>query len=268
MTDAAELTVEPSVTTEQSQPESVEVSGSSPEQTPESNDGKVTFSPEQQAVLDKVVAEKTFKLREIERQNEALQHQMQTIQQQQPTATAPTVPDIPDPYQFDTDEEYRAAVVNRDKKIEELATFKQQEAIQAAQLQQQQQLQLQQQQQQLLTDVQTYTERATKLGINQVELQQAGNQIAAYGINDQLTQFILKDDQGPLITKYLASNPTTLEQLSQLDPMSAAVYIATDVKTKAAGLKPKVPTAPEPVEPLRGNGVPPSKRGPAGATFK
>jgi hypothetical protein len=66
-------------------------------------------------------------------------------------------------------------------------------------------------------------------------------------IEDSLVQYILEDDHGPLITKYLSQNIGLLDNLRNMHPTRAAVMIATEIKSKAAALKPKFTNAPDPI---------------------
>ena len=100
--------------------------------------------------------------------------------------------------------------------------------------------QQQQKQQEALTErVQSYSQKATSLGIKSEDLQVAGNTVAQFGIHEDLVQYILEEDQGPLITTYLSKNLLELEKLREMSPTQAAVYVATTVKQKAAALKAK-----------------------------
>jgi hypothetical protein len=79
---------------------------------------------------------------------------------------------------------------------------------------------------------------------------------------------ILADEYGPLITKYLANNVLELERVMSMPLASAAVYLDRAVKQKAAALKPKVNTAPDPIDSPRSTGTGQKARGPRGATFE
>ena len=116
--------------------------------------------------------------------------------------------------------------------------------------------------------VASYSQRAVKLGISSEELQAAGNQVASFGMADEVVNYILEDDLGPAITKYLSQNITELDTIRSMAPAQAAVRIATHVREKAAALKPKVNAAPDPVDQPAKAGVAPKGRGPKGAIFE
>ena len=118
-----------------------------------------------------------------------------------------------------------------------------------------------------MAKVTTYSERAEKLGIKAEELQAAGNQVAQFGIQDGVAQFILESEMGPLITTYLANNPLELDAVRQMNPMQAAVHIETSVKEKAAALRKKVSPPPQPTDTPTGIGAQPD-RGGVGITFE
>jgi hypothetical protein len=126
----------------------------------------------------------------------------------------------------------------------------------------------QKQQEVLVEKVQSYAQRAKTLGVKAEELQAAGSIVGQFGIEDSLVQYILEDDHGPLITKYLSQNIGLLDNLRNMHPTRAAVIIATEMKSKAAALKPKFTNAPDPIRRPQPSGVQVKPKGPKGATFE
>ena len=175
----------------------------------------------------------------------------------------PTIPELPDPY----DDNFDQLIVARDKAIQEAAIFDAKQQQSQAQRESVEQQRIAQQQQQLVTAVKTYSDRAATLNISPDALQVAGQTVAAYGIDNQLASYILSDEQGPLITTYLAQNPSELEKINTLTPMQAAVYLETNIKPKAGSVK-RNNSAPAPADTLNGGGVAPRQRGPKDATFE
>jgi len=254
------------------QSEEVETEGQETDSDPspdtgESQEKQITFSEEQQRIFDEAVGKKVFKLREKEREAEALKRQLEEIQARLPQETRPVVPDLPDPF-ASSDEEYRRRLQERERAISEAAAYDARQQLVYAQQQQAEQEVARQRQAALEEQVKSYAQRATTLGVKPEELQVAGNIVAQFGIDDTLVNYILQDDQGPLITKYLSQNLTELENIRSLPPTMAAVRIATQVKAKAAALKTKVNQAPKPIQTPHGAGVAPKPRGPQGATFE
>ena len=177
------------------------------------------------------------------------------------------MPAMPDAYSV-SEEEYKSSVRARDAAIAQQAAFDAEfraEQQQEAERQKQQELK---QAQELNDRIAVYADRAVKLGIPADELQVAGETVAQFGVQQELVDFILDDELGPAITKYLSQNITELDNLRALPPTQAAVRIHTEIRDKASALKPKVNAAPDPVEQPVKAGVAPKARGPKGATFE
>ena len=269
--DSYEYDSEEDVTTEEEVAETEDsVEEQDTESAPEAGENPekhITFSEEQQRILDEAVGKKVFKLREKEREAEALKKRLEELEARIPEQRRPNVPDIPDPFAV-SDEEYKRQLYQRDEALKQAIAYDQQQQMLKQQQQQLEQQRLQKQQEVLTEKVQSYSQRAVKLGIKAEELQAAGNTIAQFGIHDDVASYILEEDSGPLITTYLSKNLLELEKVREMSPAAAAVYIATTVKQKAAALKPKVNSAPDPLEQPHGAGTAPKPRGPSGATFE
>ena len=249
------------------QPETVSESAAD---SGESHEQKVTFSDEQQAVMDKVVGGKTYKLREAERgfdqERADFKRQLEEMRAQLPQETRPDIPNLPDKYDYDSDADYMAAVQVRDKALTDAVGYDARSQAQQD-LQQQQQLKAQQEQQAAFQQkAQTYSERATTLGVKSDELQAAGQMLANAGMSDAMADAILSDDQGPLIAKYAAGNYQALERMLSNNPQ-VAWSAFNEAKAEASKLRPRTTSAPAPTETLRGNGV--AKQNPLldGVTF-
>ena len=228
---------------------------------------KPVFDEQQQQVFDKAIADKVYKLREKEREAEELKQRLQSLEQRMPKQERPSVPKEPDPYAL-SDQEYQQQLRMRDEAIARQAAFDAQQRFQQQEAERLQQERLMREQEALNEKVATYSQRAVQLGISNEELQAAGNAVASFGIADDVVNYILEDDLGPAITKYLSQNVTELDTIRAMSPAQAAVRIATHVREKAAALKPKVNAAPDPVEQPAKAGVAPKARGPKGAIFE
>lgn len=229
----------------------------------ESHEEKVTFTEAQQKVVNDIAAKKAFEAREAKRRAEEAERRIAELEAKLPQEQAPSVPDLPDPY----DDDYQQRMAERDEALRLKAQYDANQLVKQQQLQQQQQAAQRQEQEELNKSVMDYSERAKTLGISDSELQAAGNLVAQYGINDQITRHILKDENGPIITKYLSQNPQAMDVMNTMPPIEAAIYLETHLKPEAIKLKPRTTSAPEPVESLHGAGAPVS-RGPKGATFE
>jgi hypothetical protein len=237
---------------------------------PEPGEGQakhVQFTEEQQRLFNDAVGSKVKQLRRKEQEAEELRRRLEELESRLPQQARPAVPDLPDPFAL-SDEEYRQSIARREQALLEQARFDSQQQMANEQRQRMLYEQQQRQQESLTEKVKDYSSRATKLGIKPEELQVAGNTVAQFGMHDSLVQYILEDDHGPLITKYLANNLTELDELSRMDPTRAAVRIETLVKQKAASLRPKTNRAPDPLDTPRGAGSSPKPKGPQGATFE
>lgn len=217
---------------------------------------------QQEPDYQKIIAEKAFEARQARREKDELAKRLADIEAQKPKQVRPNVPEVPDPY----DDDYEAKVRARDEQLFKQAEFDAQQRLMQAQAQQAQIAEQQKAAQEREKTITEYSKRAIALGVTTEELQQAGARLQGM-VSPDVEGYILESDKGPLITKYLASNPLELDKLAQLPPMQAGEYMAT-VKAKAAefGQK-KVTTAPEPVETIQGGGAAP-ERGPRGAKFE
>ena len=135
--DAEDVTAEAEVEETEDSVEEQD-SDSAPEagETPEKH---ITFSEDQQRILDEAVGKKVFKLREKEREAEALKKRLEELEAKVPEQRRPNVPAIPDPFAV-SDEEYRRQLYLRDEALKQAIAFDQQQ-----QMLKQQQEQLQQQ---------------------------------------------------------------------------------------------------------------------------
>lgn len=214
----------------------------------------------QQAVqkrIDKI----TFEKMEERRKNQALQSQIDDMQSKIPQVQRPSVPDMPDSFDDNYDDQMKA----RDQAIQDAAFFDANERHIATQNEQLKNQRLEEQQKALTKTVQDYSSRAAAQNISEQELAVAGQTVNAYGIGEDIGGFILNDEHGPLITKYLAQNPEVIETLKSMSFGNAAVYLTNNVKPQAVSKLTN--NAPPPADTLGGGGAPPSQRGPSGATF-
>ncbi len=94
-----------------------------------------------------------------------------------------------------------------------------------------------------------------KLGLNPAETNKAANAIADYGVSTVLEDILLEDEEGPLLVNYLANNPMELSELNGMSTLQLVNHLTTEVKPKAALLRPKTSEAPDPPIVLDGGGV-------------
>ena len=232
---------------------------------PESEQGEEASNDATQepAGFTKRINQKHFELMEEKRAREALEAELARLKSQIPENSKPVIPDMPDPYDSDFDERMR----QREEAIKQSAIYEAQEQIRQARLSEENSTRLAQQQNDLIAAVNNYAGRAKALGVSENELKVAGQTVAAYGIADQVAEFILHDDKGPAITAYLAKNPDQLDSIAKLNPLQAAIHIATNIKPKLTD-RSRAADLPDPPETLSGGGVTKRERGPKGATYQ
>jgi hypothetical protein len=195
-------------------------------------------------------------LKQAERERDALQAKQDKFEQDERQRQANLVSDIPAmPDAFDDD--YEAKVKNRDEAIVAQANYNAQNQAYMQQQQFSQQQAAQVKQDQLHTSMGNYSKKAVELGIEQNELQAAGNKVASYGLSDDLVMHILADTDGPLITKHLAANPQEGYELASMSPYSVGKFL-DGIKVKAGALKPRTSSTTSPATNLQGNGASPS----------
>ena len=227
---------------------------------------KVEFTPEQQEAVNQIAAKTAERyLKKLEQAEAEKQQYLEQINKLQPKDQKdpgrPEIPPIPDPF----DDDYEQKVTKRDEALRDAAVYDAVMAAKGYQEQTQKQQQEAERQEQLRKDVESYSNRAKRAGISEAELQMAG-QIVSPELSESLVTHILTDDKGPLITKYLAANMDELAKVKAMDPMRAAVYLATEIKPKAAGKPATRP--PKPTEPVEGAGFPEGKIGPPGLVIE
>lgn len=211
----------------------------------------------------KAINRQHFKYREEERKRLELEQELEKIKGQLPKQAAPDIPPPPDPFA----EDYEQKIAERDKAIQERIRYDTQQSLIKEAARRKAVAEQEAAQKEFTARVQTYSDRAEKLGVEAQELAVAGQTIASYGIPDALTNYILNEEKGPLITMHLARHPQELEQVRSLDPVSAAVHIATQIAPKVS-VVPNKSQAPKPPETLSGAGAPPIEDGPEGATYE
>jgi hypothetical protein len=257
--EPAEETAEES--TETTEPEA---EGESAEETPAETKARIEFTEEQQKYINEhIIARQVAKRKEAERELEEYRQRLQQSQPEQPSGR----PEIPEPPNI-WDDDYEAKIKARDEAIRAAVEWEAQEQYRQQYEQQQKWEQQQKEQEQLLSKVTTYTERAKEYGIDESDLQVAGNAVAQFGIPEPLIQYILEDDAGPAITMHLSRNLQELDTLNRMDPIKAAVHIATTLKPKATRNAQRRSKPPEPTDSPRGSGVPEKERGPKGAVYE
>ena len=102
--------------------------------------------------------------------------------------------------------------------------------------------------------VDSYASNATRDGVNLDKLLIAEQTLKQNGLSNELGSFLLNDVNGAKVVEYLSDNPAEMYEILKLDPVSAGIRIATEIKPKALSQTPKVSGAPDPIPEVRGGG--------------
>lgn len=162
-----------------------------------------------------------------------------------------TIPSIPDPYDDDYEEQLRL----RDEAIMRKARQDAQQESVLAQQRTNEEAAKKAEEERIRTLTSGYDKQITALGLNPDDIRNAGNKVVDYGISVDVAEFILQQENGPLITKYLADNPIVLDDLRNMTPIQAAFKIDSEISAAASTLKPQASKAPDPAETLSGRGA-------------
>jgi hypothetical protein len=210
----------------------------------------------------KAIDKQHKKFREQERRANDLEQRLKDFESRQPALEDVVVPPIPDSW----DENYEAKIRLRDEAFRKQAQNeygnaqrKEQQAntereSQRAEYDRAQALQKQ------------FAVNTEKLGLKEDELMAAQNAVVEYGVTPELANALLEDADGPLMVQYLAANPLDLYDITQASPLKSGLLLA-QVKIKAASLRKKVSSAPDPANSSSGRAVGKKDRGPKGATY-
>ena len=223
---------------------------------------EVTEPEEPKVDYNKVIAQKAFESREHKREAESLRQELAAIKEKEAILKEPMILPVPDQY----DDNYAEQMEARDKSIQEKAQYDASQRVRAEHAEYQRQQQNQEQINQVNERGNKYKENSIKLGVDQAQLGEAANIVANYGIRQDVAMELLSEEQGPLITMYLAQNPQALDAINTANAISLG-NVWSDIKTKASSLQTKTTSTPDPVETQKGSGVGPKNRGPAGATY-
>lgn len=189
--------------------------------------------------FDKKIARMTFQRKEEERRRIEAEEKLKKFESK-PKAKS----DIPDAY----DPNYEAKL-NEYIKTEA-------ERIAESKLQvEQRQAALRQEQEQIAKSIEKMKAGATKYGITSAELDEADKRVAMFIRDPQLARYILSHDKSPLIIKHLANSIDELENISGMNAVDAAAYIASTVAPNAEKLRPKVTKTPKPLDIPKGRGA-------------
>lgn len=194
----------------------------------------------------KAINKKHWEAKEAQRETAAIRQELDALKaSQEPTGTAPVVPDLPDIDLLGNDE-FAEQMKARDNALIQQAEFNAGQALQAQQAQIRQDDVLRQQQTDATNMRQTYANKATERGFDADEVLRAATDIANYGVSDAVADMLLNVDDGPDMTLYLRQNPETLTALQSMPIHQQIDHMSNVVRLNAESLKPKSSNAPPP----------------------
>lgn len=205
-----------------------------------------------QARINEITAQKY----EEKRRADALQAELEKLKtsaaapvQEEAKPDSNLEPKLPDDiYDEDAMRKYHADVIAYNKHLAQQAS---QTASKTWEQQQKEAAQRAKQQE----TIQNWNKNAIKDGVDFDKLHGAEQVLNNAGINDQLADHIMRDPNGPKIATYLADNPALMYEILSLDPISAALKLANEVKPQALSTTPRVSNAPPPTPEINGGGM-------------
>lgn len=247
--------------------EVVETTETTPETAPEQKE-EITFSEEQQKIIDNKIAGKAFEVREEKRKGAELQRQLDEAKANVPKEVRPDVVasgDIDD-VDYETQRTQREAQIRTQAEFDARARFDA-EAVQNAQ-----QAEQQKQQQDFQDKTTKFYGTAAQFDIDQQALAVMDQTIASYGgLSPVVGEFVLGDEQGMLIYQHLSNHPEDIQTVNSMNPIAAAGFI-NEIKVKQTALNTKrTSSTPDPATRIDGGGPDPDGgKYPfsAGATFE
>lgn len=201
--------------------------------------------------VQKRINDLTAKRYEAERKAAELEEKLAAIEAQKPKqiADAPEPPAAPsDIYDDAAMKQYHADMVKYSQDMAQAAsknTFQEYQQSVATQTQQAEAQKV----------VGEYAKNAVRDGVDIEKLRVAESELNRAGISPALGDFIMKDPNGGKVVEYLYDNPALMHEVLSMDPVSAGIKIASEVKPQALSTTPKVSGAPEPTPEITGGGV-------------
>ena len=103
-------------------------------------------------------------------------------------------------------------------------------------------------------NIDTYAANATRDGVDFDKLLIAEQTLKQNGLSNELGSFLMNDVNGAKVVEYLNDNPALMHEILALDPVSAGIRIANEVKPQALSQTPRVSGAPDPIPSIDGSG--------------
>ena len=193
----------------------------------------------------KAINKKHWEAKEAQRETAAIQAELDALKaSQEPTGTAPIVPELPD-IELLSNEEFKEQMKARDNALTQQADFNAAQNYQTKQAQIQQDEALRQQQVYAGNLRTTYANKATERGFDDDEVLRAALAIDS-GVSAAVADMLLTVDDGPDMTLYLLQNPENLTAMQSMSVHQQINHMSNVVRINAESLKPKTNDAPPP----------------------
>jgi len=220
--------------------------------------------PDEHAGVQKRINQFKLDVHNERRAKEAAERELKAFKDAQPKEVRPDVPDVPDAF----DDNFEQNMKARDEAQLRAAEFDARERFLVEQ-EQASQARLQVENNVKMRETyQGFIAKGSEAGISPDELQKAGQTIAQFGITEGIANDLLTSENGSLIAAYLGREPLALEGMRGMTEIQASRYLDNEIlpKAKAAFTKPNTP---DPIDSLDGAGVSPSDgmKHAAGGTF-
>lgn len=201
-----------------------------------------------QEAVDKKINKVVYEKHEERRKREEIEQKFAKLQaeleKQRAAQQEVQIPDMPDLY----DDDFEAKLKIREEALSKAAAVRARKEFLEEQRQKDLHAKAQAENAKISKQVDAMYKNAKDFGMTKDELDAADRTVSGFIQNQSLARFILAQKDSAGIVKYLASSPTEMEDIRQMDPMDASVYIATRIAPQAAKLKPGITQTPDPID--------------------
>ena len=221
-----------------------------------------------QEAVNKAINRQHKKYRDEQRAHQETQKRLKEYEERLnklEKAEPPKIPDLPDTF----DADYANKIAAREEALREHERYRlQQEALKQRQEAARQEA-IRQQNDRIANDVKKYNARVKAFGIPAEENARDEQTLAQFGVSQELAEYLLATEAGPLYVRHLAANLDELASLTSMNPMQTVEYINKVIAPKAENLKPRLSNAPDPVrDPPPGRASDPHSEYIRGVTFE
>lgn len=205
----------------------------------------------QQDSVQKAINKQHAKYREEERKRLAAESELTKLKNEiaeNSKTSEPIVPQMPDQF----DDNFDELMAERERRFRERVEYDLRQKLEDEKAQRGKDKLQAKKNDELLSRVSNYSDRALQQGITKEELQSIGSTLQQAGISEDLANFILDDNQGPLLGRYLADNPLELDELRHMPTAQAVIKLHSEVRGNISTSNNNITAAPDPVKGVSG----------------